>query len=906
VRKVNKKNFFSVILRIFFVSILLLVFTIGVRRSYAKSAQGNFKLSNVLQNLPISFEKNVGQAGDGADVVARGRGYNLLLTNKAAVLELRSFFRKNSLFGNKLNPEETALQSTTKILKVEMVGSNQNPTLLVNGELPGKVNYLIGNNSANWFKNIPTFSKVTYGNLYPGIDLTYYGNQGQIEYDFNVSPGSDFKNIIFRLSGSKKMDVNLFGDIIIDLDGQNVKIQKPQIYQVINGVRKNIPGNYIFLGNNEFSFQIDQYDKNHPLTIDPFLIYSTFFGGSAGDNISSMVLDNSGSLSFAGSTNSLNFPTLNAVQSSYAGGSSDTYVTKLSNDGSYVIYSTYIGGSSPSNNSEAALAIAVDDADNAYVTGFTNSNNFPVVNSLSGYHGGVPGSTDGFVFKLSSDGDSLLYSTYLGGSDGDYPTGIAADGPGNAYIAGWTFSSDYPTVNAFQPSSGGTISGQNIDSFVSKLDSQGNSLVYSTYLGGSSNDYNGGIAIDSSGNAYIAGYTSSNNFPISNAFQSQKSSNTMSSFDAYLTKLSPNGQNLTYSTYLGGNSPYGASNVAQSVTVDNNGDAFVVGSTDSPNFPTLNALQPTLIGWPNNNAFITEFNTSGDGLIFSTFLGGHNNTSASKVVLGNDGYIYVAGGTQSVDFPVVDPVQASISGGQDAFVSRITPNGGALSLSTYLGGSGDDYSGGVAVDGTGNIYIGGTTGSSNFPIINSIQPGIGGQQDAFLSKISPLSRQLSSLSPAKIWVGLKNSDDVGIKFDLLAEAYKDGVLVSSGQLNSVVGGSSGFSNAKLNSIPFNSFSPLDFPAGSQLSIEFYVRNACSGSSHNSGTARLWYNDSVANSQFDATIGSSANLYYLLSGFVLGYTLDRGQNRQWMLLRDQDVVASNPSVLGQLLHENTWN
>ena len=374
-------------------------------------------------------------------------------------------------------------------------------------------------------------------------------------------------------------------------------------------------------------------------------------------------------------------------------------------------YSTYLGG----KGNDYGDGIALDSSGNAYITGDTNSTNFPTKNA---YQAANAGGRDAFVTKLSPAGNELVYSTYLGGSGVDNSNGIVMDSSGNAYVSGWTNSTNFPTKNAYQAANAGKD-----DAFVAKLSPAGNKLVYSTYLGGSGDDLGWGIAIDSSGNAYVSGWTNSTNFPTKNAYQAAKAGD----FDAFVTKLSPAGNKLVYSTYLGGS----GDEEGYGIALDSSGNAYVAGETGSINFPIKNAYQAANAGC--SDVFVTKLSPAGNKLVYSTYLGGSICENDNGIAVDSSGNAYVTGETPSANFPTKNPYQDTFAGYFDVFVTKLSPVGNKLVYSTYLGGSGPDWGTGIAIDHGGNAYITGWTNSTNFPTKNAYQPANAGYYDAFIA-----------------------------------------------------------------------------------------------------------------------------------------------------------------------------
>jgi Beta-propeller repeat len=674
--------------------------------------------------LPLCFEANHGQTDSKVKFLSRGRGYSLYLTGKEAVIALKKTAPRspevNGLPGRGLVEKQKAGAAQGTLVKMELAGANAAPRVLGAEELPGRANYFIGNDPAKWLTNVPTYAKVKYEGVYPGVDLVYYGNQGQLEYDFVVAPGVDPNEIRLKFGGSGKLRLDEKGDLLIGTGDEKVRFEKPVVYQEVRGERKPIEGSYVLASANRIGFQLGAYDHTLPLVIDPVLVYSSYLGGSGGDQGNGIAVDGSGNAYATGVTDSTDFPTVNTLQPSSGGSTYVAFVTKINPSGSALVYSTYLGGS----DDDDGLAIAVDASGNAYVTGRTSSSNFPT--TTGAFQATLGGIYNAFVTKINPSGSALVYSTYLGGSGGDGGQGIAVDGSGNAYVTGGTGSTNFPTANAVQS----TLAGVN-NAFVTKFNPSGSALVYSTYLGGSGDDQGYGINLDGSGNAYVIGYAESTNFPTTaGAFQTAIAS----IYDnAFVTKINPTGSALVYSTYLGGS----GDDQGYSIAVDGSGNAYVTGYTSSTNFPTANALQSTLAG--GNNAFITKINPTGSALVYSTYLGGNDSDGGNGIAVDASGNAYVTGITSSTNFPIINAVQSSYGAGfSDAFVTKLNPSGSALVYSTYLGGSPTaDVGGGIAVDGWGNAYVTGYTGSTIFPTTaGSFQPTYAGEGDAFVTKIA--------------------------------------------------------------------------------------------------------------------------------------------------------------------------
>jgi hypothetical protein len=699
--------------------------------------------TNILDQygkLPLSFEANHGQTDSKVKFLSRGHGYSLFLTGSEAVIVLKKTAPKTEemkvLSGRELVKKRGGGSEEGTIVRMELAGANAAPRVAGAEELPGKTNYFIGNDPAKWRTNVPTYSKVQYEGVYPGVDLVYYGNQGRLEYDFVVAPGVDPNEIRLKFYGAGKLRLDKKGDLLLGAEGEEVRFEKPLVYQELAGEQKTVESSYVLASTNRIGFQLGEYDHSQPLVIDPVLSYSTYLGGSASDSGQGIAVDGSGNAYVTGSTSSANFPAASALQSTLAG-TVNAFVTKINASGSALVYSTYLGG----GNQDFSYGIAVDGSGNAYVTGSTSSTNFPTANALQST---LAGTVNAFVTKINASGSALVYSTYLGGGNQDFSYGIAVDGSGNAYVTGSTSSTNFPTANALQS----TIRGST-NAFVTEINAGASALVYSTYLGGNASDAGRGIAVDASGNAYVTGDTTSSNFPTADALQPTLAG----SENAFVTKLNPSGSALVYSTYLGGNSVDQGFGIA----LDTMGDAYVTGLTYSPNFPTANALQPKGgVSEDYDDAFVTKLNPSGSAFVYSTYLGGHTFDGGMGIAVDTSGNAYVTGYTSSVDFPTTpDALQSILSNPTNAvyslnsFVTELNPIGSALVYSTYFGVSQGQ---GIAVDASGNVYFTGSAGS--IPTANALQSTNAGSQNAFVAKIAsiqdttpPATTAMPSLGP---------------------------------------------------------------------------------------------------------------------------------------------------------------
>lgn len=689
--------------------------------------------------LPLSFEANVGQTDPEVDFISRGSGYTLFLKPREAVLALRK------------TDEST-------VLRMEFIGSETKPRATAQEKLPGKVNYLIGNDPTRWRTEISTYAKVAYQNLYPGVDLVYYGNQRQLEYDFVVQPGVDPNIISLGFEGADELKVDAQGELVLNAGGGEIRQRKPFIYQDVDGARREVAGSYKLKDKNTVGFDLADYDTSKPLVIDPVLVYSTFLGGANVDVGSDITIDASGNAYVVGTTQLLilpgTFPTTAGAFDTTHNGIQDAFVTKINSTGSALIYSTFLGGS----DLDSAAAIAVDATGNAYVTGSTSSTDFPTTaGAFDNTHNSLPGS-DAFVTKLNASGSALVYSTYLGSLEQDAGSGIAVDTSGNAYVGGDTRSSGFPTT----PGAFDTTHNPNDDPeiFVTKLNPTGSALVYSTFLGISSG---GSLALDASGNVYVTGSSSSAAYPTTEgAFDRTHNGGS----DVVVTKLNSTGSALIYSTFIGGSTSEEAGGIALGAS----GNAHVTGSTTSTDFPTTAGAFDTSFNG-SFDAFVTKLDTSGSALVYSTFLGDVNFDAGNDVAVDTSGNVYVTGLTGSPNFPTtVDAFDTTFNGGPtDVFVTKLNPSGSApLVYSTFLGGSGregetgiaDDAGLGIAVDLSGSFYVTGGTRSANFPTTaGAFDTTHNGVEDAFVAKFSeaPTSTAGCEITTGG-WITAENGD----------------------------------------------------------------------------------------------------------------------------------------------------
>ena len=681
--------------------------------------------------IPLSFEINQGQAETPVQFLARGEGYGLFLTANEAVLTLSRPAQADAgaerMTDSASNSPAASADST---LRLHLIGANPDPQVAGVGRLTGVSNYLTGNDPRHWHTNVPTFAKVAYHDVYPGIDLVYYGNGQQLEYDFDLAPGADPNRIRLAFDGARDLTLDGQGNLVITMAGGVIVEHAPVLYQMDAGGRQAVEGHYVLTGRHEVRFAVGAYDAGRPLVIDPTLVYSTYLGGSGGDAGNRIVVDAAGNAYVTGQTSSTNFPTTAGVFQTTLRGSQNAFVTKLNASGSGVVYSTYLGGS----GSDSGQGIALDAAGNAYVVGDTTSSDFPTTPGAFQTRKPTAGDAmNAFVTKLNAGGTALLYSTYLGGSGGvgELGTAVAVDSSGDAFVTGDTTSRNFPTTpGALQT----TLRGSS-NVYVTKFNANGTGLLYSTYLGGGMYDFGNGITINNAGNAFVTGSTSSGNFPITpGAYQSRL----IDSSAAFVTKVNPSGTALVYSTYLGGSSGFLHYADAFGIAVDAAGNAFVSGSTNSV-FPTTPGAFQTTAG-AGYHAFVTKLNAAGSGPLYSTYVASTTGADHSVgLALDAAGNAVITGNTSGTDFPTTpdgfQTMKPSNAMNTSGFVTRLNAAGSALLYSTYLGGRAGDAGNGIALDATGNIYVTGSASSPDFPTTpGAFQTTLRGGSNAFVAK----------------------------------------------------------------------------------------------------------------------------------------------------------------------------
>jgi hypothetical protein len=701
--------------------LVLVALTLSVsnyaQRSYAQSAGVKQTAAAEYGKLPLSFEANEGQADRSVEYLSRGRGYAMALRPGQMALRLRG-----------------GAGSGAAAVEMTLVDANDHAVGQAEERQVTRTNYLLGADPAKWHRDVPNFGRVRYAGVYPGIDLVYYGNQRRLEHDFVVAAGADAGRIVFSIGGAEKLSVDeSSGDLVIGVGAGEVRLLRPVSYQPATeggGGRTEVESGYRLLGANRVGFELGRYDHGRPLVIDPVLVYSTFLGGTnvgTGDKANGIAVDSHGNAYVVGTAYSTDFPLATGAYQTTDGaltkGWGTAFISKLSPDGTSLVYSTFLGGSGSDFLGDTGIAIAVDSAGDAFVTGNTGSMDFPVT-------GGVFSRSYANVFltKLNPAGNGLLYSTFVGNGT---PAAMVADGSGNVYLTGSTSDAHFPvTPGAFQTVNHAASIGLT-NAFVTKVNAAGSALVYSTLLGGSGGaqfsdlyDHATELAIDSSGDAFVTGAAASDDFPVTaGAYQTVKSGVSGNSTNAFVSKFDPTGSSLLFSTFLAGP---GGSGPGTAIALDSAGRVVVAGNGDGISFPTTAGAFETGVA----GAFVCKLNATGSALVWSTGFGATYDLISGMALDASD-TIYLAGTTYlngalttedavAAIYPVTsNPTsQFGVSNFQ-GFVAKMASDGTALQYGSLLGdglGIVQSFANGLVLDGAGNVLVTGTATSGGFPI----------------------------------------------------------------------------------------------------------------------------------------------------------------------------------------------
>jgi len=666
-----------------------------------------------LRSLPLAFEPD---AEKDDEFIARGPGYAVTLSADAAVVSLLSLLSPLTGDGDARSRRD---------IRITFEGGNPDARPAAERPLSARTSVFVGDDRSSWRHDVPTYERVRYRGVYPGIDLVYYGKQGEIEFDFEVAPHADRSAIVMSIGDADRLELDATGDLVLTAGSGELRQRAPVAYQDIDGVRVAVEAHYVLEADNRVRVALGEHDPAYPLVIDPVLSYAGYLGGSGVDEGQAVAVDLGGNTYVAGSTASANFPRKGPAPRGPAG-NLDVFVMKFAANG-VLQYSTYVGGSSL----DEATGIAVDASGNAYVVGTTGSSDFPAVGAVQATNGG---GFDAFALKLDPAGSELLYSTYLGGRGLDEASAVAVSASGVAVIVGQTLSTNFPTVTPRQPANAGGL-----DAFVTKLERFGTPILFSTYHGGTGTDRASDVALDAIDAVYVVGATRSTDFPVAGGFRPNNAGET----DGYITRFGATGSTLDYSFYLGG----AARDAARAVRVNDAREAFLVGSTLSANFPVaLPALQATNRG--GYDAFLVRVRADGGALLLSTYLGGTKHDRGRGIALDRAGELFITGETMSADFPpgcttactqvgfpLASPMQATLSGTRDLFVAKMPVSGGALTYSTYFGTPDVERSGGIGIDSAGIAYVAGS--------VSRVTATPGGTADLLVVALAPNASQIT-------------------------------------------------------------------------------------------------------------------------------------------------------------------
>ncbi|UCC79677.1 MAG: SBBP repeat-containing protein [Candidatus Zixiibacteriota bacterium] len=722
-----------------------------------------------LSSMPLTFIENRGQWHEDVLFKAEVNGSIFFFcANEVVCLLTRntdeSIGQNNECRYKALNLRGTEIPPQFKkdilVIKMQFVNANPDPGAFGVNRLLFKCNYFYGNDPSQWRTDIPGFSSILYKDIYPGIDLKYYGDGKGLKYDITVNPGADLSRIKIRYEGVDELTIDHDGCLQAETRFGPIHENTPFIYQEKGGERSEITGRHVIFEPNVFGFVLDnKYNRSLPLVIDPVLVYCTYIGGERNDEAYDIAIDNKGNAYVTGMVRSYEFPTVNPFDDSL-GQNSDAFVTKISPAGDQFIYSTYIGSADPYHGGDFGDAIEVDESGCVYITGYAGGADFPIANAFDSTFNGR---ADAFLLKLAPTGNSIVFSTFLGGSHIDVGYGLAIDYTNNIFLTGRTRSTDFPTVNAYDASQNDTSSGWG-DGFIAKFFESGDSLIYSTFLGGSTSDIGLEIACDLYGCAYVGGWTESEDFPKVNSFDSTHAGES----DAFIAKLSVAGNDLIYSTLLGTSER----DVIIDIEVDALGNAYVCGYTEQSDFPTVNAYDNSYNG--DTDVFVTKINPDGNNLIYSTYLGGSSQEKAFGLELDSTYSAYVTGYTCSDSFPLVNPYDDHLDP-SDVFITRFSPEGNSLLFSTFVGGSSSEEAEGIAVSEDGDIYVAGYTYSYDFATPFAFDTSLGWPNDGFAFRLSMMETTIPEPLPirkamAGNYPNPFNSTTI-IRYDLLEPSF---------------------------------------------------------------------------------------------------------------------------------------
>ena len=688
-----------------------------------KASQSRMTISQ-LGSSAVCFIENRGQFEGRVKFFAKRPFGNILLAPEEIIYQLIA--SKDSKRAEKREKSQLASNMNRAVglenIRMALIGAQAKAKIEALQETPGTFNFFYGSDPRGWVTGARAYQKILYHDIYPSIDLMVLGQDDGLKYEYRVQPGGRVEDIRVRYDGINSLRVNSQNQLELATESGLVIEDAPISYQIVDGIKSDVKTFYVIGPAGDLGFKTAPYREDVELVIDPSLMFSSFLGGSGQEADGGIAVDLHGNIYVTGYTYSGNFPTTyRAYDRTFAGNVFDVFVTKINPAGSGLVYSTFLGG----NGSEAGLGIAVDAQGQAYVCGYTESSNFPT--TIGAFDRTRSGTRDAFLTKLNATGTNIIFSTLIGGSSSDEAAGLALGRNGSAFLTGTTLSPDFPTTPRAYDT---TFSGG--DAFLTKINSSGTGLLFSTFFGGSGEEQGLGIVLDPSENIFISGNTTSTNLPTTSAAYDKTLGG---SKDIFVTKFSAPGNSLIFSTYLGSK---GVDGTLGGLAVDNGGNAYVTGFTESTSYPITAAVWDSSFSG-SNEAFVTKLNSPGSALVYSTFLGGSSIEFGRGIGVDVLGDVIVTGYTKSANWPATkDAYDSSYNGDLDIFLTLLSATGKGLLYSTYIGGSSADRtSAGLALDVYGNVFIIGNTNSVNFPKTSgAYDRTYGGSRDDVVLKFS--------------------------------------------------------------------------------------------------------------------------------------------------------------------------